>query len=151
MHALLGLVILTGCSDRSCRLEDVLTERIGDADVEDCGDLPLGADDNAYEAAHDCVLAHADVEGEFVLRWALQGIDSRVTYACAGLTEPTGYQRYFLRYDGDPGGGGGDGSPLTVTSTCTAIADLGDCLDEQHVSLCLACEGAAEVDRCDAD
>jgi hypothetical protein len=144
----LCLLLLLGCgSSPDCRIEAVLDDLIDGQQLGDCGTLQPSQAESSFRAAHDCVLTNDAARTPYVVFWNIQGIDSRVASAYVGLSGASGWQTRLLRYDGDPGGGGGDNHPLTTTRSCTAVTDRANCSDLRY-SLCVTCEGETTVETC---
>ena len=68
--------------------------------------------DSAPEA---CVVRALKEGRRFVSRHRLRGIDSHIELGLAGGDDGS---VTMIRYDGDPGGGGGDGHPRITTVVC---------------------------------
>ena len=138
-----------GCtSGTSCIVDDVLTDRIGQADVEDCGWMPSTSAMEALDGAQNCALAAAGTQTPFRVELERQGFDSRIAVAYIGLVEGGEWKTYELSYDGPVGDG--DGRQITTTYGCTGISEITPCSDsELRATLCLRCDDGPVVDICD--
>lgn len=118
----------------------MLERRIGDSTVRDCGRIEQPYDTLPLRDAHGCVAEALNVGDAFSVLWHRGGIDSRVARAYLGLQSRDGLTLESLYYDGDPGGGGGDGRPVTLTQRCQTLRDLGECdMYELWEDLCFEC------------
>ena len=126
--------------DETCRLENVIARDVAGEPLTDCGHLAIDADPTA---ARDCALSDAASHTPFILLWDAPGIDSRIAHAYVGLDSTSGWSLVSYAYDGDPGGGGGENHPSTVSWTCASLDDLGDCGADRATTLCLACGAPA--------
>lgn len=108
-HALLGISwLLVSCN---CSLREEAFELAGGG-ATDCGHVPVGT---SVAAALGCALDAMETQRAFVVRMELRGTDSHVAQAWVGQRDGDVFR---LLYDGDPGGGGGDGRPRIERWTC---------------------------------
>ena len=126
--------------DGTCRIENVIARDVAGASLTDCGHLAIGADPTT---ARTCALSSASSHTPFIVLWDAPGADSRIASAYVGLADASGWSLVYYDYDGDPGGGGGENHPSTVTWTCASLDDLGDCGADRARTLCLACGAPA--------
>jgi hypothetical protein len=113
------LLLVPSCG-RKCDLEEEVKRRSASGAI-DCGHVELGADRSAVDA---CVVDAFRGMKAFYARYEARGTDSHVVHGVLGSV--TGLVT-LLVYDGDPGGGGGDGRPVITANTCEEsrlIADL---------------------------
>lgn len=106
-----SFTLAPGCSE--CRLIDDAFELAGDGAI-DCGHFAKGT---ATGEGHACAVEAFERGDAFVLRVELQGTDSHVAQALVGRRDG---EVFRLLYDGDPGGGGGDGRPRIQRVHCDA-------------------------------
>lgn len=130
-----------------CTIENVLARFAGNEQLMNCGTVDSGQADAPFTAAHDCARAAEMAMQPYVVQWEIQGLDSRVASALVGMADGTGWSTYSFRYDGDPGGGGGENHPSTSIWQCAELVDAGSCAD-LHETLCLTCDRPTFVDRC---
>ena len=132
--ALLAVLGLVACT-KPCPLEDFALLPAG---AVDCGTLSLPGTAAASQAAHDCALDAATGHKPFRLIWQAAGVDSRVRLALTG----TGTELHSFDFDGDIHGGGGEGSPEVVSTSCASLAATPTCTVTDR-ELCLDCVGAS--------
>lgn len=100
------------CSGK-CNLEHEVKEMAGSG-AADCGVVPL----NAERGPTDFCVVQAFQNGKpFHARYERRGTDSHVA---VGVARSSNGMVVILSYDGDPGGGGGDGRPVVKKSACEA-------------------------------
>lgn len=105
------LALMVPSCGPDCDLGEEVRDRAG-PDAVNCGHVLLGGDRSMADA---CVLkAFADGK-PFHVRYEMQGTDSHVAL---GVVRSGVGKVFFLLYDGDPGGGGGDGDPWITASVC---------------------------------
>ena len=148
--SLLAAACSTTGEPETCKLGDVLSAERADASPRDCGHLAIAATMAEQTAAKDCVLAAAVAHESFEVVWDLQGTDSKVSRAFLGLLgADASYTVQSFAYDGDPGGGGGEGHPHTTIASCAGIRATATCTaSELAGSLCLECMAPTPSDTC---
>jgi hypothetical protein len=104
----------SGC-DRHCSLSSELATRAGTGAIA-CGHVPLGGDRTATDA---CVAASFRDGKAFQASYDVRGEDSHVS---TGVVSNAAGQVTFLLYDGNVGGGGGDGAPVISATACDSPA-----------------------------
>ncbi len=108
---LLGLSIATLSCKGGCDFVDAVAGRAG-AQAVDCGHVQLNANATAVNA---CVQRSFDDGKPFYAIYERMGLDSHVA---SGISRSTDGTVTILSYDGDPGGGGGDGQPVIDAQIC---------------------------------
>lgn len=137
-------------SPATCKLTDVLDAELASIAPRDCGELSTAATIAELTAAKNCVLAAIESREPFVVIWDRQGTDSKVSHAYFGvLGADDRLETSSVHYDGDPGGGGGEGRPYTEISSCGALQPVAACADSAlPSSLCLQCTTPVVADTC---
>jgi hypothetical protein len=105
------------CGEK-CDLDGSLRARAGAGGV-DCGRVEIGGDRGQTDA---CVVEAFNAGKPFFARYERRGTDSHVAF---GLVRGGDGVVTMLLYDGDPGGGGGDGRPVISGSVCEGPSALG--------------------------
>jgi hypothetical protein len=111
LEVLVLMSVLTLSCGKKCTLDAEARELAPEGAV-DCGRVSLGGDRTATD---ECVLKNFQEGKPFHGRYERQGIDSHVAL---GVVRSSDGRVIFLHYDGDPGGGGGDGRPVVDASVC---------------------------------
>jgi hypothetical protein len=151
--AVLAVVAAAGCSSGpTCLLEDVITARVGQQELHDCGTavvtattMPPAAD---VTAIHDCVIADQSAQTPFRAEIRAEGETGTVAAAFVGLTEGGVWRTFAFGFDSNPGGAD---DPRTSTASCTAISEQAPCDDMYlYSTLCLVCEGLQPAATCPA-
>lgn len=111
----------------------------------DCGTVSLDDPDEAYQAAHDCVVAASDAQEAYRMVAQLQGIDSSVWVGYAGVVGFV-YGESSFAYDG----GGNAGGEFIWRSECTPEVIV-DCAPSSTSGMCFTCDGESNLVCSDPD
>lgn len=111
----------------------------------DCGTVSLDDPDEAYIAAHDCVLTASNAQQAYRMVAELQGTDSTVWVGYAG-TVGFVYSESFFSYDG----GGNAGGEFIWRSECTP-QEVFECVPSSSNGPCFSCDADSNLVCSDPD
>ena len=111
LPSILTLLLPALACGEKCNLDGSLRARAGSGGV-DCGRVEIGGDRGQTDA---CVVDAFHAGKPFFARYERRGTDSHVAF---GLVRGADGVVTMLLYDGDPGGGSGDGRPVILASVC---------------------------------
>jgi hypothetical protein len=133
-------VLAAGCaSDPTCALEDVVTDRVGQQELEDCGRVRFDDPMTTLAAARDCAIAAQAARTPFRAQLELVTGPERGAVAFLGITEGGEWRTFRVGQAGD----------AAFTFACTSFSAAMPCETSQlAVDLCLTCEGLALAAQC---
>jgi hypothetical protein len=134
----LGIAISASGCDHHCGLSAELATRAGSGAIA-CGHVALGADRTATDA---CVVAAFTGGKAFHASYDVQGTDSHVS---TGVVSNAAGQVTFLLYDGNVGGGGGDGAPVISATACDSPALRAELETRPEGTPPLSCAGTRDL------
>ncbi|MBV1860390.1 MAG: hypothetical protein KUG77_18400 [Nannocystaceae bacterium] len=112
---------------------------------EDCGTVSLADPDEAYVAAHDCVIAASTAQQAYRVVAQIQGIDATVWLGYAGSVGFV-YSESNFSYEG----GGFGGGEFIWRMDCTP-EPLDGCAPSSSSGICLTCQGENNLVCSDPD
>jgi hypothetical protein len=137
---LLGLSIATASCKGGCDFVEAVAGRAG-ARAIDCGHVQLNADATAVNA---CVQRSLDGGLPFYAIYEQVGLDSHVASGVARSADGT---VTIFSYDGDPGGGGGDGRPVIDAQVCEGAKRHVPAIGDPAAPFPLACASLGPSER----
>jgi hypothetical protein len=135
-----AMVVLAGCkSDGTCEVEDVVTDRVGQQELEVCGEVRFDDPPTELAAVRDCVIAAQGDMRPYRAQLELVPASARGAVVFLGLFEGGVWHTYRPT----------QGGPMTVTFACSAFTVQAPCDPGQlGVDLCLTCEDLAIAAQC---
>jgi hypothetical protein len=135
-----AIALAAGCnSDGTCAIEDVVTDRVGQQELEVCGELRFDDAPADLTAARDCVIAAQGEMRPYRAQLELVTGPARGAVVFLGLFEGGEWHAYRASQGGE----------MTVTFSCSSFTVQTPCEPDQlGVDLCLTCENLAIAAQC---